>query len=119
MFNKGVVAVNMEIKSEKAVPFSEVKQILAKREEQRELGYEQKITLAYLKTIYKAAPTKVSKVIESLKQIEKLNERQISSIVNMLPQDLDDLRVLFSNERADLSAEEKQKVLDAVKELAA
>ena len=107
----------MEIKSENTIQFSEVKQILAKREEQRELGYEQKITLAYLKTVYKAAPTKVAKCIEELKKIEKLNERQISIIVNMLPRDLDDLRVLFSNERIDMSAEEKQKILDTVKEL--
>ena len=108
----------MEIKSEKPVSFSEVRQMLSKKEEQgSELGYEQKITLAYLKTTYKAAHTKVVKAIEGLAKIEKLNERQASAIVNMLPQDLDDLRVLFSNERVDLSTEEKQQILDIVKDL--
>jgi len=108
----------MEIKSEKNIPLSEVKQILAKREEQGELGYEQKITLAYLKSLYKPAPTKVAKALEELKQIEKLSEKQTVAIMNFLPQDLDDLRVLFSNERLDLSDEEKKKILDIVKELA-
>ena len=107
----------MDIKSEKVIPFSEVKQILAKREEEGELGYEQKITFAYLKTVYKPAPTKAAKTMEELKTIEKLNERQIAAIVNFLPQDLDDIRVLFSNERVDLSDDEKKKILDAIKEL--
>jgi len=108
----------MEIKSEKNIPLSEVKQILAKREEQGELGYEQKITLAYLKSLYKPAPTKVAKALEELKQIEKLSEKQTVAIMNFLPQDLDDLRVLFSNERLDLSDDEKKKILVVVKELA-
>ncbi len=107
----------MEIKSEKPMQFSEVKQVLSKREEQAELGYEQKITLAYLKSVYKAAPTKVAKAFTELKSIEKLSEKQITSILNFLPEDLDDMRVLFSNERVDLSPEEKQKILDAVKDL--
>ena len=55
--------------------------------------------------------------MEELKTIEKLNERQIAAIVNFLPQDLDDIRVLFSNERVDLSDDEKKKILDAIKEL--
>ncbi len=108
----------MEIKSEKLISFSEVKQILSKREEQGELGYEQKITLTYLKGLYKVAPTKVAKALEELKEMGKLNDRHAASVVNFLPQDLDDLRVLFSNERLDLSDEEKKKILDIVKELA-
>ena len=109
----------MEIRNEKIIPFSEVKQILGKREEQGELGYEQKITFAYLKGLYKTTPTKVEKALEELlKQIEKLGERHAVSIVNFLPQDLDSLRTLFSNERLDLSEDERKKILDIVKELA-
>ena len=111
------VGSNMEIKSEKLIPFSEVKNMLSKREEEKELGYEQKITLAYLKSVYKPAPTKVAKAMEELKQIEMLSEKQIANIVNLLPQDLDDIRLLFSNERASLSDEDKKKILDIVKEL--
>ncbi len=107
----------MEIKSEKIVPFSEVKQILAKREEQGELGYEQKVTLAYLKSVYKPAPTKVAKAMEELKAIEKLSEKHVANIVNLLPQDLDDIRLIFSNERLDLTDEEKKKIIDIVKVL--
>lgn len=107
----------MEVKSEKIIPFSEVKHILSKREEQGELGYEQKIAAAYLKSVYKPAPTKVAKAMEELKKIEKLSEKQIVNIVNLLPQDLDDIRLIFSNERVDLSAEDRQKILDVVKDI--
>ncbi len=107
----------MEIKSEKIIPFSDVKQVLSKREEQGELGYEQKITLAYLKSVYKPAPTKVANAMEELKKIEKLSDKQIVNIVNLLPQDLDDIRVIFANERVDIKDEEKKKIIDIVKEL--
>src|SRR3989338_726560 len=106
----------MEVKNEKPITFSEVKKILEEKETEGELGYEQKITSDYLKKLYKTAPTKVAKMVEALKEVEKLNEKHISAIANFLPRDLDDLRVLFSNERVDLSPTEKQQVLDIVKE---
>ena len=106
----------MEVKSEKPATFSEVKKILEQKETEGELGYEQKITADYLKKLYKVAPTKVAKLAEALRSIEKLNEKHIVAIANFLPEDLDDLRVLFSNERVDLTPTEKQQVLDIVKE---
>ena len=105
----------MEIKNEKYITLAEVKQALEKKEEEGELGYEQKITADYLKKTYKLTSTKATKLVEALKAVEKLNEKQIANIVNLLPQDLDDLRVIFSNERVDLKPEEKQQILDAVK----
>ena len=105
----------MEIKNEQPVAAAIVKKLLTKREKEKELGYEQKVTLDYLKKFCDLSEKATDELIEDLKGVEKLNERQIVNIANLLPQDLDELRLIFANERIDLSEGDKKKILDAVK----
>jgi len=105
----------MEIKNEQPVAAAVLKKLLTKREKERELGYEQKVTLDYLKKFCDLSEKATDELIEDLKGVEKLNERQIVNIANLLPQDLDELRLIFANERIDLSEGDKKKILDAVK----
>ena len=58
---------------------------------------------------------KANEIIAELGRIERLKERQKISIANMLPQDADDLKVLFANEVVNLSEEDKKKILSIVK----
>ncbi len=104
----------MEIKNETTIPAAEVKKVLAEKGKDKELGYEQKITLDYLNKYSKVSQTKLNKLQSDLKLLEKLNDRHIAAIINHLPKDLDDLRVLFSNERVDLTPTEKEKILEIV-----
>ena len=104
----------MEIKSEVTIPAAEVKKVLAERGKDKELGYEQKITSDYLNKYSKISQTKLNKLQTELKEIGKLNDRHIAAIVSFLPKDLDDLRVLFSNERVDLTPTDKEKILEIV-----
>lgn len=106
----------MEIKNEKVVPFIGVKKILNQKAKEKSLSYEQKNTLEYLRKFYKFSEKSVNQLINELKKIEKLNDRLIINIVNLLPQDLDDLRLLFANERVVLTEEEKKQILNVVKE---
>ena len=53
--------------------------------------------------------------MDELGKIERLKERQKIGIVNMMPQDMDDLKVLFANEVLSLSEEDKKKILSIVK----
>src|SRR3989344_4643219 len=108
----------MEIKNEQPVAAAVVKKLLAKREKEKELGYEQKVTLDYLKKFSDLSDKQAEELSEELRGVEKLNERQIVNIVNLLPQDLDELRLIFANERVDLSEGDKKKILDAVKKAA-
>ena len=103
----------MEVKSESPVSMGEVKKVLAERAK-KELVYEQKMTLDYLNKNYKTSQTKLNKLQEELKTIEKLTDKHIITITNLLPKDLDDLRLLFANERVDLTPTEKEKILDIV-----
>lgn len=108
----------MEMKSEKIVTSYEAKRILRKREKDSELNYEQKNTLDYLNKFRKKAEKDIQGLIDELGKVEKLQERHVVAIVEMMPRDDDDLRLLFANERIVLEDNEKQQILSAVKKVA-
>ena len=105
----------MDIKNEKYVTMAEAKQLLKEKEKTKELGYEQKNALEFLNKFSKLKLKDAKQMFEELKQIQKLKEKHIVSIIDLLPADKDDLRVLFANEIISLSEEEKKKILDIVK----
>lgn len=105
----------MEIENEKIVSWVEAKKIMEKRSKESELGYEQKNALDHLRKFCKLTEKKAEEMFESLKQIEKLNERQKMNIINMMPKDSDELRLLFANEIITLSEDDRKKILSIVK----
>ncbi len=105
----------MEILEENNITWSLAKKILEKKAKEGELGYEQKNALEHLKKFSKLSEKKVNDMVEALKKIERLKDKHIINIVNMLPEDADDIRVLFSNELINLSDEEKKQILSIVK----
>jgi DNA-directed RNA polymerase subunit F len=105
----------MDVKGEKFVSWTEAKKILERKAKEKELGYEQKNALEHLRKFSKLTDKATSDMVEELKKIEKLRDRHIVSVINMLPQDPDELRLLFANEIVTLSDEEKKKILSIVK----
>jgi DNA-directed RNA polymerase subunit F len=106
----------MNVKDEKVVSWAEAKKILSEKEKTRELVYEQKNALEHLRKFCKLPEKKYEKMVEDLKAIEKLKERHIVSIINFLPENQNDLRVLFANERLVLNDDDKRKILKIVKD---
>jgi DNA phosphorothioation-dependent restriction protein DptG len=106
----------MEIKSEKIVTSYDARKILREREKASELNYEQKNALDYLNRFCALPEAKIKALFDKLSKIEKLQDRHIVAIAEMLPQDDEDLRLLFANERTVLEDAEKKQVLEAVKE---
>ena len=104
-----------EILTEKLITNTEAKEILKERKKEIELGYEQKNSYDYLKKYDKLTVKKAEKMIEELKKIPKLREKQIISIVNVLPEDLDDLRLVLGKEYTNLNEDEKKLILEIVK----
>jgi DNA-directed RNA polymerase subunit F len=107
----------MEIKEQKPVPWAEAKRMLEEKEKQKELGYEQKNALEHLRKFSKLSAKKAEEMAAELAEIRRLRDRHIIAIIDHLPEDLDDLRVLLSGQ-ADLTPDEKKKVLDTVKKFA-
>lgn len=104
-----------EILKETLITNSEAKEILKQRKEEIELGYEQKNSLEYLKKYDKLTEKKVKELMEKLAEVKKLRERQIIAIVNLLPEDNDDLRLILEKDYALLTEEEKTLILESIK----
>lgn len=105
----------MEVKSERFVTSYEARKILKKREKEGELNYEQKNAFDYLNKFCKVPEKDVEALVQDLGKIEKLHERHIVAIVETMPADQEDIRLLFANERAVLSDDDKEQILKAVK----
>ena len=105
----------MEIKEERFVPWPEAKATLLKKEKERELGYEQKNALEHLRKFSKLSQKSLNEIMEALRKIERLKEKHLVSIVNILPENLDELRLVFANEVITLSDDDKKKIVSIVK----
>jgi DNA-directed RNA polymerase subunit F len=107
----------MNVKNEKVVSWAEAKKIISEKENNKEFAYEQKNALDHLRKFCKLPEKKYEKLIEDLKNIEKLKDRHIVSIINFLPDNQNDLRVLFANDRLVLTEDDKKKILKIVKDV--
>ncbi len=106
----------MEIKEQKPVSWAVAKEILEEKEGKKELVYEQKNALDHLRKFSKVSHKKVGEAFGKLSEIKGLGEKNIITIIDHMPEDLDDLRVLLSG-KADISADEKKKILDIIKNI--
>ena len=104
-----------EVLSETVITNTEAKELLKARAKDAELGFEPKNALDYLKKYDKLTQKNAEKLVEELKKIEKLRERQLITIVNLLPEDNDDLRLILEKDYSIFSNEEKELILETVK----
>lgn len=105
----------MEILKEELIIDAEAKEILDKREKQAELKYEQKNAAEILRKFIKTDSEKIKKLMEELRTIEGLREKQIIAIANFLPEDKDDLRVVLHKDYTSLAEGIPEKILETVK----
>jgi len=104
-----------DIIREKLIPNTEAKEILKERKKEIELGYEQKNAFDYLKKYDKLNEKKMKELLKNLSEVKKLRERQIIAIINILPKDKDDLRLILDKDYNLLTEEEKNIILENVK----
>jgi DNA-directed RNA polymerase subunit F len=107
-----------EILNEKLITDVEAREILSERKKEIELGYEQKNSLEHLKKYNILTPKKLEELLKKLSEVKKLKERQIISMVNMLPKDNDDLRLILEKDYTLLTEEEKNLILEAINKFA-
>ena len=105
----------MKVESEKVILWAEVRKVLEKKEKEKELSYEQKNALDHLRKFSKISEKSAAEMAEELGKIDRLKEKHIISIINHLPQELEDLRVLFANEVVNIPEEDRKKIISIVK----
>jgi len=104
----------MKIISSKPIAMPEAKEIMLKREKQEELNYEQKLALEHLRNFTKVSKKDAEKMMKEISEIVKMSPETLVQIINILPKNADELRMIFAREKFSLKEDEVQKVLDIV-----
>jgi DNA-directed RNA polymerase subunit F len=108
---------DIKILEEKPLSLVEIKEILSK-EKKGELSERAKRTLDYINAtlqIKEKKITELEKILKDLK-ISRLKEKQIKKLIDILPQDIDSLRSIFTAETISLKDEDMQKILETIKQ---
>lgn len=106
----------------KPITISEAKEILLKKVEEKadennevdghQFTYEQNLTIDY---VTKFALLDAEDAVELRGKLEEyINPVQAVKVVDIMPEDLDDLRLIFAKERGTLETETLQQILDLV-----
>jgi len=102
------------IKSSEPLSMLEVKEML-KDKDQEETKI--KAVMAYIKKFSKIKPEKAKALKKELIELNiiKLKNRHISKIIDILPEDTDDLKKIFVGEDITLDQNESNNILSVVK----
>ena len=99
---------------QKPITLAEVKQILSERKKEKELSYEQDLTLKYAKKFSKVTMTQAEKLVNALKEVEALDPATIVKIVDILPVKKEKLQLLIPKDMV-LNEADLQKILELCK----
>jgi len=107
----------MEISKEKPLTLQETKECLDTiKSRDKDLNFRSKKVEEYLNIISKNRKTMphLKEDLEKL-NIQRLKENHIVKIINILPKNLDSLRVILAGENLTLKQEDLTKILETVK----
>ena len=101
----------MEIKSSKATSIAEAKEILAKRKEKGELGYEQSQALDNCEKSARLTSAKASALAAKIAKIGKMSEETGIKIVDIWPTSPATLRAILAKDKVEASEEVLAEIL--------
>jgi len=105
----------MKVIETKPVSMAEAKEVLASREKKKELSYEQKLALEHLNKFTRLKEEDAKKLAEELAGVLRMSQETLVQILNFLPKNADELRMIFSREKFSLKEDEINKILEIVK----
>ncbi len=85
-------------------------------DEDREMRYELARAIEHVNRFADLDPSEAREFVEQLVELEKVDEKTAKKIVDLKPQDRDELRAVFAQERYSLSGEELDEILNVVKQ---
>lgn len=109
-----MVEIEYKAIKEEFVPIAKAKDILNKIEEKT---YEQKLAFEHAKKFSKKKITEVKKVIRALEALEirKLKADQIIKIADLMPKDVEDLKIILQHAEIPFKDEELPPIIEAIK----
>jgi len=99
---------------------SEVKELLQEVEadraadEERELRYELARAIEHVNRFAVLTPEESRELADDLRELEKVDEPTAYKIADLLPQDRDELRAVFAQQRYALDGDELDEILNVV-----
>lgn len=101
---------------EEYLSLADVKELLEKEKDNREeLMPEQKLALSHADAFAKLSRTKVKKLVAELVKMDQMSESNAYKIADLMPEEPEEVRAIFSKERFTLTKEETDQVLKLVR----
>lgn len=101
---------------EEYLSLADVKELLEKEKDNREeLMPEQKLALSHADAFAKLSRTKVKKLVAELVKMDQMSEPNAYKIADLMPEEPEEVRAIFSKERFTLTKEETDQVLKLVR----
>lgn len=102
------------MEDKKIVSLAEVKDILTERQNESELTAEQKLALEHSQKFARIDSKKSKKLVKELTELGFVSETNAVKIADIMPSHADDVRLIFSKERASVEKKDIEKVLSVV-----
>lgn len=105
---------------EEHLTISEAKELLAEVEaeraadEDREMRYELARAIEHVNRFALLTPEESREMVDELLELEKVDEATAYKVADLLPQDRDELRAVFAQQRYSLSGDELDDILNVV-----
>ncbi len=106
--------IGKKLNNTEPVSLAEVKEMIEIRKKEGELGYEQNLTLDYCKKFAKISSDDAKALMNELLQNEKITRRQAVELIDVLPKNIEELRLIFTKEHFIMTDEELQNVLGVI-----
>ncbi|MEM0343551.1 MAG: RNA polymerase Rpb4 family protein [Thermoplasmata archaeon] len=102
------------MEDKKMVSLAEVKDILTERQAEGELTAEQKLALEHATKFARLDSKKAKKLIKELLELGFVSEVNAVKIADLLPTHAEDVRLIFSKERASVEKKDIEKILSVI-----
>ncbi len=99
---------------EKPITMQEVKELLKERKKEKDLTYEQDLTLKYASTFTKLPKAKTQKLLEELKKLETLPEELAIKLVDLMPTKEEVIKII-PGKKDEVSEEDLKAALELIK----
>ncbi len=113
-----------EIIDEEYVTIAETKELLAELEgeraggEETEMQYELARAIEHVNRFAVLSPEEAQELVSELQELEKVSEPIAYKVADLLPEDRDELRAIYAQERYSLSGDELDEILELVAQYA-
>ena len=104
--------IGKEIIESEPISGAEVKKVLEDFSQENELNYEQNLTLNHLARFNRYSVEDSQEIIEKLQDEFGLRAKVAVHIVDLVPKDLADMRLIFAKEPGKTDKEDMEKILE-------